>query len=468
MLKFLTHKLRTHSLNEESVSEKVEERDSGTESDDEAERAEPGDFCTDVIMKWNDVTDIKLSSRSYNQPIQCSENSENSECLKHCFKKCLYERDGRPCCARAELQITSLCKKNRVRVQLLEEQTEEWGGSVGEEEAERGERHALTTLALLGLRPSTVFTEALNYTALFIYFFSFYTMPGMGGEACACAPTPPRLLPEPEPDHLYDHHSSEEELEVINGALRGAGATGAGAGAEGPSAGTGAAESRRRGASSPPPAAPEKRKWPAQPYLDPDNDEHTPRPASSDDDDTKVETPVRFRTSPPLEALKPRRGGAGGCACASGGASGGRAPLSPRRRRLPLPPPRRHRPALDFDKMQQFDSVPSNVHMTRDGAEGGRRRSAVVAGGGRRARRGAVRLLLVMGPPLVGGVSLAGAGADWRADGRAPRPRWVPQVPRPGRAPPAPRGPRRPRRPVAPVSSHERPAPHLYVLVKCL
>lgn len=254
MLKFLTHKLRTHSLNEESVSEKVEERDSGTESDDEAERAEPGDFCTDVIMKWNDVTDIS-----------------------------------------------------------------------------------------------------------------------MGGEACACAPTPPRLLPEPEPDHLYDHHSSEEELEVINGALRGAGATGAGAGAEGPSAGTGAAESRRRGASSPPPAAPEKRKWPAQPYLDPDNDEHTPRPASSDDDDTKVETPVRFRTSPPLEALKPRRGGAGGCACASGGASGGRAPLSPRRRRLPLPPPRRHRPALDFDKMQQLKVGGGGVRSWRavGGAHGG-------------------------------------------------------------------------------------------------
>lgn len=77
-------------------------------------------------------------------------------------------------------------------------------------------------------------------------------------------------------------------VQVINGALRGAGATGAGAGAEGPSAGTGAAESRRRGASSPPPAAPEKRKWSAQPYLDPNNDEHTPRPASSDDDDTKV------------------------------------------------------------------------------------------------------------------------------------------------------------------------------------
>lgn len=37
---------------------------------------------------------------------------------------------------------------------------------------------------------------------------------GMSGDACACAPAPPRLLPDPEPDHLYDHHSSEEELEV--------------------------------------------------------------------------------------------------------------------------------------------------------------------------------------------------------------------------------------------------------------
>lgn len=84
MLKFLTHKLRTHSLNEDNVAEKVrvgtaprvgdsvlpgeqrirarhrrpsrhsaltlallqvEERDSGTESDDEAERAAPGE-CT--------------------------------------------------------------------------------------------------------------------------------------------------------------------------------------------------------------------------------------------------------------------------------------------------------------------------------------------------------------------------------------------------------------------------------------
>lgn len=106
MLKFLTHKLRTHSLNEENVSEKVEEHDSGTESDDEADRADSGDLNTDVIMKWNDGADISMT-----------------------------------------------------------------------------------------------------------------------GEACACGPTPARLLPEPEPDHLYDHHSSEEELELKMG---GAGVSGVG------------------------------------------------------------------------------------------------------------------------------------------------------------------------------------------------------------------------------------------------
>nr|XP_026486481.1 uncharacterized protein LOC113393685 isoform X5 [Vanessa tameamea] len=180
MLKFLTHKLRTHSLNEENVSEKVEERDSGTESDDEAERADTGEYCADVIMKWNDVTDIS-----------------------------------------------------------------------------------------------------------------------MGGEACACAPVPPRPLAAPEPDQLYDHHSSEEELEV--------------------------------------------------------------------------ETPVRFRTSPPLEALKPRRAVGGASVAGDGCACVGRAPVSPRRRRLPLPPPRRHRPALDFDKMQQLKVGGGGVRSWRavGGAHGG-------------------------------------------------------------------------------------------------
>ncbi|KAG7305850.1 hypothetical protein JYU34_008389 [Plutella xylostella] len=274
MLKFLTHKLRTHSLNEDNVSEKVgvaprprrsrgdqkmaacrgtksrpasassgrepqcrecsprpcrspclvlqvEERDSGTESDDEAERDR--DNCADVIMKWNDVTDIRACDAG-----------------------------------------------------------------------------------------------------------------------CGCAA--PRV---PEPDLLYDHHSSEEELEVINGL---------------PRAGAGAEASRRRGASSPPPAAPEKRKWPAR--------------ADDDDDDAKVETPVRFRTSPPLEALKPRRSGAGGeCACPAGtpaGAAGGAGGGSPRRRRQAPPPPRRHRPALDFDKMQQLKVGGAGVRSWRGvGGAGG-------------------------------------------------------------------------------------------------
>ncbi|XP_022814543.1 uncharacterized protein LOC111348234, partial [Spodoptera litura] len=203
MLKFLTHKLRTHSLNEESVSEKVEERDSGTESDDEAERAEPGDFCTDVIMKWNDVTDIS-----------------------------------------------------------------------------------------------------------------------MGGEACACAPTPPRLLPEPEPDHLYDHHSSEEELEVFHHQLL-------------------------------------LRMFHC----------HTVSMFCN-----LVTTVFCFEIY--LESYselisistfcRTRRDHRGPCKHDT------RHTRSPRRRRLPLPPPRRHRPALDFDKMQQL-KVGGGVRSWRavGGAHGG-------------------------------------------------------------------------------------------------
>lgn len=73
------------------------------------------------------------------------------------------------------------------------------------------------------------------------------------------------------PFRFYTFHpntSHTTHAQVINGAPCGATA----------------GESRRRGASSPPPAAPEKRKWPAQPY---DADEPARAP-SSDDDDTKV------------------------------------------------------------------------------------------------------------------------------------------------------------------------------------
>lgn len=79
-------------------------------------------------------------------------------------------------------------------------------------------------------------------------------------------------------------------MQVINGAPRVGPGGPAGAGAGPTSACAGAAESRRRGASSPPPAGKEKRKWPA-PTYDPDAEDLAPRPASSDDDDTKVGTP---------------------------------------------------------------------------------------------------------------------------------------------------------------------------------
>lgn len=56
----------------------------------------------------------------------------------------------------------------------------------------------------------------------------------------------------------------------------------------GPGAARAAAECRRRGASSPPAAAPGKRKWPAPPYRDRDHDHDHDHDLRDDDDDTKV------------------------------------------------------------------------------------------------------------------------------------------------------------------------------------
>lgn len=67
--------------------------------------------------------------------------------------------------------------------------------------------------------------------------------------------------------------SDRRLVQVINGSPAGASAVAA------------RGEGRRRGASSPARTAPEKRRWPAEPYLD---DELTARAPSSDDDDTKV------------------------------------------------------------------------------------------------------------------------------------------------------------------------------------
>lgn len=67
--------------------------------------------------------------------------------------------------------------------------------------------------------------------------------------------------------------SDRRLVQVINGSPAGASAVAA------------RGEGRRRGASSPARTAPEKRRWPAEPYLD---DELAARAPSSDDDDTKV------------------------------------------------------------------------------------------------------------------------------------------------------------------------------------
>ncbi|XP_063893722.1 translation initiation factor IF-2 isoform X1 [Helicoverpa armigera] len=295
MLKFLTHKLRTHSLNEESVSEKVEERDSGTESDDDA--APPGDFCTDVIMKWNDVTDIS-----------------------------------------------------------------------------------------------------------------------MGGEACACAPAPPRLLPDPEPDHLYDHHSSEEELEVINGLPRGA--EGASAALPRP-AGPGAAPRllrRRRHQGGDTGAFP-----------------HVAAAGGSKAATRSVLVWGDGRGDP--RGCCGARGGPGG----AGGARQGPAVAAAPALAAAAPSP-----------------TPARARLRQDAtAEGGRRR-AVVARGGRRARRRALRLLLVMRrhrasalsrprrprtatrcrPQRAAGRLLRAAGGPQRVAGRplrtAGRPQCAAGRPRPG------------------------------------
>lgn len=111
-------------------------------------------------------------------------------------------------------------------------------------------------------------------------------------------------------DHNFDHHSSEEELEVINSGHH-------------------------------PAATAEKRKWVADGGA-----------ADYDRDDellTAVCCPVQFRTSPPAHAHKP-----GKCLrqgnipphelCVS---------VSPRKRHRRTPTTAIQRPCLDFEKMQQ-------------------------------------------------------------------------------------------------------------------
>lgn len=163
-----------------------------------------------------------------------------------------------------------------------------------------------------------------------------------GSGAATLTPCSPYFLDSALPSD--DHHSSEEELEVINAADKGKGGVAALSapvtGVNGPGGGV---------------AAPEKRKWSQVAAL------LAVEAASSSDDEVQgllaaMATPVRFRTWPPLDAHKPGRSlspppklfhYAGAGAAAGGDAS-------PRKRHRHTPRASHiQRPCLDFEKMQQ-------------------------------------------------------------------------------------------------------------------
>ncbi|XP_054713318.1 uncharacterized protein LOC129222798 [Uloborus diversus] len=117
-------------------------------------------------------------------------------------------------------------------------------------------------------------------------------------------------------DHNVDHHSSEEELEVIN---------------------SGSPTTPRL-------PQPEKRKWDCSAPLD---DEQT----LGDDDENNC--PVEFRTSPPAHAHKPSK-----CLRQAHIPAHELCSVSPRKRHRRTPTGQAiQRPCLDFEKMQQINRV---------------------------------------------------------------------------------------------------------------
>nr|XP_018914798.1 PREDICTED: uncharacterized protein LOC109042487 [Bemisia tabaci] len=312
MLKFLTHKLRTHSLNEEHPSDKVdnEDHDSGTESDENENSRDSSEFMMDEGQGEGEGAEGSLGSRS-----SCS------------------------------------------------------GATTG------------------AATPSPYFLDS--------------------GLPSDC-------------DLTYEHHSSEEELEVINSQKEEPCPGELAALAARARALSCASPSRSRSTS----ALPEKRKWSQVSRPQPEAPEphshtpHNPHPrrplsrlhqapsvflhrehsSSSSDDEalTACTTPVKFRTSPPVDVHKPGQrslsppvklfhyGSAsvtGACArpgCGAGperAAAGAGSPSGPEGATSPVPTvpnasPRKrhkhkfpqkssnpnytHRPCLDFEKMQQL------------------------------------------------------------------------------------------------------------------
>ncbi|KAJ9591472.1 hypothetical protein L9F63_002078, partial [Diploptera punctata] len=180
--------------------------------------------------------------------------------------------------------------------------------------------------------------------------------PYAGSSMTACSPASPYFLDSALPsdsDHNYDHHSSEEELEVINNVSSAPACVG----------GT---------------VMPEKRKWSqvtgslSNTCTNPCTLTIADTPVScsvggrvitadhsSGSSDEEVQgllatmaTPVQFRTSPPLDAHKPGRSLSPPPKLFHYGGHD----VSPRKRHRHTP--RAHhiqRPCLDFEKMQQAD-----------------------------------------------------------------------------------------------------------------
>ncbi|XP_067009560.1 uncharacterized protein Reph isoform X2 [Anabrus simplex] len=211
------------------------------------------------------------------------------------------------------------------------------------------------------------------------------TVSPYSGPITACSPYFLDSALPSDSDHNYDHHSSEEELEVINSPSNCAAAASAAA-----AAASAAVPKMTAACSSVTAVLPEKRKWSAVEAVVQVGsaavliaDGHHSSGASSSDEEVQgllaaMNTPVQFRSSPPLDAHKPGRslspppklfhyGGAGI-------AGGHPAEASPRKRHRHTPRPHHiQRPCLDFEKMQQLKAraVTAWRHSGDHGGHGG-------------------------------------------------------------------------------------------------
>ncbi|XP_049764559.1 uncharacterized protein LOC126092872 [Schistocerca cancellata] len=323
MLKFLTHKLRTHSLNEDQPHQDKadDDHDSGTESDDENGEAD--------------------------------DPESNSE---------------QPCISPVLGQLVPLRSAPVERSQGAETVAEHGRKLPMESEAERSSGSAVSPFP--SLAPSVASTSASA---------------GPSAGVAALTACSPYFLDSALPsdsdhnyDHDHDHHSSEEELEVINSCPAAvAPASGAGALLVTVRSGSVTVPEKRKWSQVTHQAAPHV-------LLATDCSSGGGGGSSSSSDDevqgllAAMSTPVRFRTWPPLDAHKPGRslspppklfhyaasadaapapacGLAPAASASSASAAAAAADASPRKRHRHTPRASHiQRPCLDFEKMQQL------------------------------------------------------------------------------------------------------------------